>query len=165
MAGCYLLEAEPVGEKGCGVELDVRVAGDARVRGLPVFVGAYEVAHDTPVEELLEVEREVWKPHPVRRVAGEEHRIRRAARPASLLTVVQPESHGRHVVAGLLEEQSSDGGVYSPAHRRDDALRAAVPGTAVALDEHLAGLAVEVVLEGLVQRVEDQRQRVLLAQR
>jgi hypothetical protein len=57
------------------VELDVGVAGDAGVGRLALAVGAYEVLHDAPVEELFEVEREVRQSHPVRRVAGEEYRI------------------------------------------------------------------------------------------
>ena len=108
------------------MELDVGVARDAGVRGPALLVGADEVLHDPPVEELLEVEREVRQAHPVRRVAGEENRIRRAARAAALLTVVQPERHGGDVVAGLLEQQGRYRRVDATAHRGDDAL-AAIP--------------------------------------
>src|SRR5918997_6136251 len=103
-----VVESELVREERRRVELDVCVAGDAGVGRLALVVGADEVLHDAPVEEVLEVEREVRQSHPMRRVAGEEHGVRRAARTAAPLAVVQPESHGRDVVAGFLEEQGRD---------------------------------------------------------
>jgi hypothetical protein len=79
---------------------------------------------------------------------------------------VQPEGNGCHFVSGFFQQQRRHRRVHPAAHRRHDALAAvrACPFD-FALDEHLARLAVQVVLEGLVQRVQNERQRVLLAQR
>ena len=164
MPGRDIPEAELVREKGRGVELDVGVAGHAGVRGAPLLVGPDEVAHYPLVEELLEVQREVRQAHPVRRVPGEEHGVRRAARPAPLLAVVQPERDGRHVVPGLLQQQRRHGGVHPAAHRRHHAVAGPpAPPAGVALDEPLARRAGPVVLESLVQGVQHERQRVTLA--
>jgi hypothetical protein len=143
------------------VKLYVGVASDAGVRRLAFVVGANEVLHDAPLEELLEVEREVRQSHPVRRVAGEEYRIRRAARAAAPLAIVQPESHGCDVVAGFFEKQGRDRRVDSPAHRGHNAPAAGSPSSVRA--EHIARLAVPVVLEGLMQSVQNERERMLLA--
>src|SRR5918997_1090424 len=156
-----VVESELVREERRRVELDVGVASDAWVGRLAFAVGAHEILHDAPVEELLEVEREVRQSHPVRRVAGEEYRIGRAARAAAPLTVVQPERHGCDVVAGLLEKQGRDGRVDSPAHRGNNA-PAAGSLSSVRL-EHLARLAVPVLFECLVQRVEYECERMLFA--
>src|SRR5918997_1012832 len=97
--------ADLIGEKGRGVKFDVRIARHAGVRRPAFLVGAHKVPHDTLVEKLFEVERKVRQAHPVRRVAGKENRIRRAARAAAFFAVVQPERYCGDVVTGLLEKQ------------------------------------------------------------
>ena len=74
---------------------------------------------------------------------------------------MQPERHGCDVVAGLLEKQGRDRRVDSPAHRGNNA-PAAGSLTSVRL-EHLVRLAVPVLFECLVQRVEYECERMLLA--
>ena len=74
---------------------------------------------------------------------------------------MEPERHGCYVVASLFEKQGRDRRVDSPAHRGNNA--PAAGSLSSVRVEHLARLAVPVVLEGLVQRVEDERERMLLA--
>src|SRR5215210_7107345 len=169
MAGSDVVEAEPVGEEGGGVKLDVSVARDARIWRLPGGVRADEVLHDPLVEELLEIEREVRKAHPVGRVPGEEDGVRRAARAAPPFPIVQPEGYARRVVASLLEEQGRYRRVHAAAGSDDHALATVVRSSAetlgVPLDEHPASLPAPVVLQSLMQSVQDERERVFLALR
>ena len=78
---------------------------------------------------------------------------------------MEAEGHRRHIVARLLQEQRRNRRVHPAAHRHHDAAATVIAGATVTLDEHLAGPAVQVVLKGLVQRVEDQSQRVGLTGR
>ena len=150
------------------MELHVGVARDTRVRRPTRGIRANKVFHNLPVEELLEIQREVRETHPVRRVPGKEHRIWRAARTASPFPVVQPEGNRDDVVSGVLEQERRDRRIHTTAHSSDDA-RATILSPAkaagVSLDEHLPGLPVPMVLQRLVQGVEDERKRVLFTRR
>jgi hypothetical protein len=75
---------------------------------------------------------------------------------------VQPERHRGDVVASLFEKQGRHRRVNATAHRGDNAPAATTPCLG-AVQQHLARSAVPVVFEGLVQRVENERQRVFLA--
>ena len=85
----------------------------------------------------------------MRRVSGEEYRIRRTARAAALLAIVQSERHGGDVVAGLFEKQGTDRRVNTPAHGGHDAPARGIRPLANVV-EHLARFAAPVVLKGLV---------------
>src|SRR6266513_1605442 len=114
-------------------ELQVAVAGNAGHGGPSAAVLVGEAGDDRALERVLHVEEIVRNAQPPGDVAGIVHGLRSAAAPEALRRVrrlgPRPDAHGDadDVVALLHEQGRGDGGIDTPAHSHNDALRHAAP--------------------------------------
>lgn len=109
------------------VELDIFVAGDARVWGAAMLIFVYKVIYDFFSEDWLEVDDVEWDAYFVADAAGIIYGGQAAAAPLFfdvIGVVVFPKLHGDayDVVAGFLEEPGGGGAVDTAAHADDDAV-------------------------------------------
>ena len=120
-----------------GFELHVRVARDARVRGLARRVRAYEPLDHLAPEELRVVERVERDPEVRGRAAGVLPRLvgataaRRAVRGARGR---EAHPHAHDVLAALREERGGERRVDAAAHRDEDAIAHAVARTRASIN-------------------------------
>ena len=126
MAGRDVVGVQEHGPAQQEVELDLVVAGEARVRRAPPVVLLAEVVDYVGLELALEVHDVVGDADGLAYAAGVVdvlHRAAALALPRHVLALdgPQPHRHAHDVVALPRQQQGGHGGVYASAHRDDHA--------------------------------------------